>query len=38
VQIDHVLAGGGELPLVLGTRVAAGPVSDHRALVVDLEV
>jgi endonuclease/exonuclease/phosphatase family metal-dependent hydrolase len=38
VQIDHVLAsdGGGRLR-VLRSRVAAGPISDHRALVVDLE-
>ena len=38
VQIDHVLAscGGGRLR-VRRTRVAAGPISDHRALVADLE-
>jgi endonuclease/exonuclease/phosphatase family metal-dependent hydrolase len=42
VQIDHVLAsagrGGTTAVRVLRTRVAAGPVSDHRALVADLEV
>jgi endonuclease/exonuclease/phosphatase family metal-dependent hydrolase len=39
VQIDHVLAnGGGERLRVRRSRVAAGPISDHRALVVDLEV
>lgn len=37
VQIDHVLASGGDRPRVLRTRVAAGPISDHRALVADLE-
>jgi endonuclease/exonuclease/phosphatase family metal-dependent hydrolase len=34
VQIDHVLSAGGLVPL--DTRVAELPVSDHRALVVDL--
>lgn len=39
VQIDHVLAsGGGDRLRVRRTRVAAAPISDHRALVVDLEV
>jgi endonuclease/exonuclease/phosphatase family metal-dependent hydrolase len=40
VRIDHVLGseGGGAAIGVLRTRVAAGPVSDHRALVADLEV
>jgi endonuclease/exonuclease/phosphatase family metal-dependent hydrolase len=39
VQIDHVLAGGGDDRLrVRHSRVAASPISDHRALVVDLEV
>jgi endonuclease/exonuclease/phosphatase family metal-dependent hydrolase len=38
VQIDHVLAsGGGDRLRVRRSRVAAGPISDHRALVVDLE-
>jgi endonuclease/exonuclease/phosphatase family metal-dependent hydrolase len=37
VQIDHVLVSGGERLRVRRTRVAAGPISDHRALVVDLE-
>ena len=38
VQIDHVLAsGGGRRLRPLASRVAAGPISDHRALVVDLE-
>jgi endonuclease/exonuclease/phosphatase family metal-dependent hydrolase len=38
VQIDHVLAGGGGGRLrARASRVAAGPISDHRALVVDLE-
>ncbi|HEX8929489.1 MAG TPA: endonuclease/exonuclease/phosphatase family protein [Actinomycetota bacterium] len=38
VQIDHVLAsGGGRRPRPLASRVAAGPISDHRALVVDLQ-
>jgi endonuclease/exonuclease/phosphatase family metal-dependent hydrolase len=38
VQIDHVLASsGGRRLRVLASRVAAGPISDHRALVVDLE-
>lgn len=38
VQIDHVLAsrGGGRLAAT-ASRVAAGPISDHRALVADLE-
>jgi endonuclease/exonuclease/phosphatase family metal-dependent hydrolase len=34
VQVDHVLATGGLVPL--GARVVELPVSDHRALVVDL--
>ncbi|HZD37445.1 MAG TPA: endonuclease/exonuclease/phosphatase family protein [Actinomycetes bacterium] len=38
VQIDHVLASGGDRLRVRRSRVAAGPISDHRALVVDLEV
>jgi endonuclease/exonuclease/phosphatase family metal-dependent hydrolase len=38
VQIDHVLAGGGDRLRVRHTRVAAGPISDHRALVADLEI
>jgi len=39
VQIDHVLVSGGGAHLrVRRTRVAAGPISDHRALVIDLEV
>jgi endonuclease/exonuclease/phosphatase family metal-dependent hydrolase len=39
VQIDHVLAsGGGDRLRVRRSRVAAAPISDHRALVVDLEV
>jgi endonuclease/exonuclease/phosphatase family metal-dependent hydrolase len=38
VQIDHVLASGaGRRLRALASRVAAGPISDHRALVVDLE-
>jgi endonuclease/exonuclease/phosphatase family metal-dependent hydrolase len=38
VQIDHVLASrGGDRLRVRRSRVAAGPISDHRALVVDLE-
>jgi endonuclease/exonuclease/phosphatase family metal-dependent hydrolase len=37
VQIDHVLASGGDRVRVRRSRVAAGPISDHRALVVDLE-
>jgi endonuclease/exonuclease/phosphatase family metal-dependent hydrolase len=39
-QIDHLLAseGGGALVRALRTRIAAGPISDHRALVADLEV
>src|SRR5574341_1782587 len=37
VQVDHVLASGGERLRVRRTRGAAGPISDHRALVVDLE-
>ena len=38
VQIDHVLASdGGDRLRVHRSRVAAGPISDHRALVVDLE-
>jgi len=37
VQIDHVLASGGQRLRVRRSRVAAGPISDHRALVVDLE-
>jgi endonuclease/exonuclease/phosphatase family metal-dependent hydrolase len=40
VQLDHVLARDGAahpLPPVLGSRSVATPVSDHRALVVDLE-
>jgi endonuclease/exonuclease/phosphatase family metal-dependent hydrolase len=37
VQIDHVLASGGKRLWVRRSRVAAGPISDHRALVVDLE-
>ena len=41
-QIDHVLAGGrgdgGRILRVVRTRVAAGPISDHRALVADLEL
>lgn len=35
VQLDHVLARG-PLPPVVGTHVLALPVSDHRALAVDL--
>jgi endonuclease/exonuclease/phosphatase family metal-dependent hydrolase len=38
VQIDHVLASGDDRLRVRRSRVAAGPISDHRALVVDLEV
>jgi endonuclease/exonuclease/phosphatase family metal-dependent hydrolase len=34
VQVDHVLATGGLVPV--GARVVELPVSDHRALVVDL--
>ena len=34
VQIDHVLSTGGVVPLA--ARVVELPVSDHRALVVDL--
>ena len=34
VQIDHVLSTGGLVPL--GARVAELPVSDHRAVAVDL--
>jgi endonuclease/exonuclease/phosphatase family metal-dependent hydrolase len=38
VQIDHALASGaGRRLRPLASRVAAGPISDHRALVVDLE-
>jgi endonuclease/exonuclease/phosphatase family metal-dependent hydrolase len=39
VRIDHVLGsdGGGAAVRVLRTRIVAGPVSDHRALVADLE-
>ncbi|HZD69837.1 MAG TPA: endonuclease/exonuclease/phosphatase family protein, partial [Actinomycetes bacterium] len=36
VQLDHVLGQGAGLR-VRRARVAAGPVSDHRAVVVDLE-
>ncbi len=39
VQIDHVLAAAGGADLrVRRARIAAGPVSDHRAAVVDLEL
>jgi endonuclease/exonuclease/phosphatase (EEP) superfamily protein YafD len=39
IQIDHVLAAGAGADLrVRRTRIAAAPVSDHRAAVVDLEV
>jgi endonuclease/exonuclease/phosphatase (EEP) superfamily protein YafD len=39
VQIDHVLANGWDgRPRVRRTRVAAAPISDHRALVADLEI
>jgi endonuclease/exonuclease/phosphatase family metal-dependent hydrolase len=38
VQIDHVLAHAGDDLRVRRAWIAAGPVSDHRAAVVDLEV
>jgi endonuclease/exonuclease/phosphatase family metal-dependent hydrolase len=38
VQIDHVLATAAGDLRVRRTRIAAGPVSDHRAAVVDLEL
>jgi endonuclease/exonuclease/phosphatase family metal-dependent hydrolase len=38
VQIDHVLAHNGDALRVRRAWIAAGPVSDHRAAVVDLEV
>jgi endonuclease/exonuclease/phosphatase family metal-dependent hydrolase len=38
VQLDHVLAAAGSELHVRRTRIAAGPISDHRAAVVDLEV
>jgi endonuclease/exonuclease/phosphatase family metal-dependent hydrolase len=39
VQIDHILAAPGAAGLrVRRTRIAAGPVSDHRAAVVDVEL
>jgi endonuclease/exonuclease/phosphatase family metal-dependent hydrolase len=38
VQLDHVLAAAGSGLRVRRTRIAAGPISDHRAAVVDLEV
>jgi endonuclease/exonuclease/phosphatase family metal-dependent hydrolase len=39
VRIDHVLGsdGGGAVVRALRTRIAAGPVSDHRALIADLD-
>jgi endonuclease/exonuclease/phosphatase family metal-dependent hydrolase len=36
VQLDHVLASGAGVRL-RGSRVQAGPASDHRAVVVDVE-
>lgn len=36
VQLDHVLAHGAGLPAVVDTRSLPMPLSDHRALVVDL--
>lgn len=35
VQLDHMLADG-RLPSVVGVRANAVPISDHRALIVDL--
>jgi endonuclease/exonuclease/phosphatase family metal-dependent hydrolase len=37
VQLDHVLRAGGALRR-RGARVVAGPASDHRAVVVELEL
>jgi endonuclease/exonuclease/phosphatase family metal-dependent hydrolase len=36
VQLDHVLASGGGLPPVTSARALPMPLSDHRALVVEL--
>jgi endonuclease/exonuclease/phosphatase family metal-dependent hydrolase len=36
VQLDHVLVSGDGLPAVRAARATRMPVSDHRALVVDL--
>ena len=38
VQIDHVLAHAGDDLRVRRAWIAAGPVSDHRAAVVDIEL
>jgi endonuclease/exonuclease/phosphatase family metal-dependent hydrolase len=38
VQLDHVLAAAGAELRVRRARIAAGPISDHRAAVVDLEI
>jgi len=36
VQLDHILANGSGLPPVAGAGARAMPLSDHRALLVDL--
>ncbi|PVZ09465.1 endonuclease/exonuclease/phosphatase family protein [Actinomycetospora cinnamomea] len=38
IQFDHVLARAPEAPPVRAVEAVATPVSDHRALVVDLEI
>jgi endonuclease/exonuclease/phosphatase (EEP) superfamily protein YafD len=37
IQFDHVLARAAAPPAVADARAVATPVSDHRALVVDLQ-
>jgi endonuclease/exonuclease/phosphatase family metal-dependent hydrolase len=37
VQLDHVLAAGGEAPLPRRARIVGGPASDHLAVRVDLD-
>jgi endonuclease/exonuclease/phosphatase family metal-dependent hydrolase len=36
VQLDHILSHGGGLPRVAGSGAREMPLSDHRALIVDL--
>ena len=36
VQLDHILLHGGSLPAVVATGAREMPLSDHRALIVDL--